>query len=541
MEEAFKIGKTSVTGSYKLLLGVATSTVILAVGTIVLTRLMAPADYGLYGIALIPSVMISLFRDWGVNSAITKYIANFRATNRAAETRIVILAGAMFELVMGLALSILSFFLAGFIASNIFHRPELGFLISITSISIFAGSLLGVAQSSFIGFEKMGLNSLTVICQSIVKTLAGPVLVVLGYGVFGAVVGYMLSFVGAAIAGLVTLYFILLRPLVKHEVKIREILQALKTMLKYGVPLSVATIVGGSLSQIYGFIMAAYASDLMIGNYQAAVNFSVLLTFFTVPIGTVLFPMFAKLDPQKEKALLKTVYSSSVKYASILLMPATMAMIVLAQPMISTLFGERYVFAPSLLALAIVGNLLTVVGSLSVTSFLTGVGETKLLMKQSLLNLLIGIPLGFILIPTFGVTGVIIGGLVSSLPSMSWAIIWTWKHYEARADIRSSGRILLASTIATLITFGFLNVISAFEWIRLLVGMIIFLASYIFSAPMIEAITQSEIDNLRIMLSGIGPVSKIVDLPLAIAEQVCRLRLRCWNHQKDDNVNKEEL
>ena len=65
MEKAFEMGKSSARGSFHLLIGVVTSTVIMAVGGIVLTRLMSPAEYGLYGVALIPSHMMMLFRDWG--------------------------------------------------------------------------------------------------------------------------------------------------------------------------------------------------------------------------------------------------------------------------------------------------------------------------------------------------------------------------------------------------------------------------------------------------------------------------------------------
>lgn len=536
MEKAFKMGKASATGSFQLLLGVATSTVVMALGTIILTRFMSPAEYGLYSVVLIPSAMISLFRDWGVNTAVTKYVANLRATDRDRETREVIVAGVIFEIITGLCLSILSVFLANFIASAVFHRPESTSLIAIASITIFSGSLVAVAQSSFIGFERMELNSLVVICQSIVKTVAAPILVIFGFGVFGAIIGYTLSFIAAAIIGLIVLYFTIFKPLTKYETSIRDILKVLKTMLKYGVPLSVASVVGGALSQFYGFVMAIYSTDMMIGNYQAAINFAVLLTFFTVPIGTVLFPMFAKLDPQSENGLLKTVFASSIKYASILLVPATMAMIVLARPMISTLFGERYAFAPFFLALYVASNLLVVIGSLSVSSFLTGVGETKVVMKQSILTLSVGVVLAFLLIPTLGVTGVILGSMFSSLPSLAWALFWIWKRYRARADIRISVRILLASAVATTITYVFLNFIVASEWIRLIIGATIFLAVYIFAAPMVGAIIQSDLDNLRIMLSGIGPVSKLVDLPLVLTEKICRLRSRYGNQQHHQPV-----
>ena len=55
--------------------------------------LMSPAEYGLYGVALIPSLMLSLFRDWGVNSALTKTIANLRGEGKEAQIHDAIYSG----------------------------------------------------------------------------------------------------------------------------------------------------------------------------------------------------------------------------------------------------------------------------------------------------------------------------------------------------------------------------------------------------------------------------------------------------------------
>jgi len=107
-------------------------------------------------------------------------------------------------------------------------------------------------------------------------------------------------------------------------------------MLPYGVPLSLSSIIVGFMGQLYNFVMASSCSNLMIGNYRSAVQFSVLLTYLTVPISTVLFPTFAKLDPQHELQLLKTVYTSSVKYTALLIVPATTAIMTLSKPMASS-------------------------------------------------------------------------------------------------------------------------------------------------------------------------------------------------------------
>ena len=527
MDKALKMGKISATGSFKLFLGQIVSTLIMAVGTIILARLLSQAEYGLYSIALIPSLTISLFRDWGVGAAMTKYIANLRAVNKDDDIHDVIAAGLTFNITTGLTLSFLSLLLANVIASTVFHRPESASLISIASITIFSGALLTAAQSSFRGFEEMGFTSLTMISQSIVKTLIAPLLVFLGYGALGAVLGHTVSFLAAGVIGLAMLYFVLFRNLKRTRTNRLGISKTLKMMLTYGVPLSISSILGGAYWQFNGFMMAFFCSDIMIGNYQVATKFAVMLTFFTFPISTVLFPAFSKLGPQNEQQLLKNVFTSSVKYTALFLIPATMAVMILSKPMISTLFGEKWVHAPLFLTLYVISNLFTVFGSLSMDNLLTGLGETRMLMKLRLLTLSIGLPLAFLLIPTLGIVGVILGSLFAGLPSMFYGLYWIWKNYEAKVDFKSSTKILIASTIAAIITYLSLNFLNVADWIKLATGGIIFVATYILAAPIIRAINQSDINNLRTIFSGLGIISKLVNIPLIWVERIIKMRARC--------------
>jgi len=524
VEKALEMGKTSAAGGFQLLIGVASSTIIMAVGTIILGRIMTTDEYGLYGIVLIPSTLINLFRDWGINSAMTRYIANFRATQKEKELQDIIVAGLVFEFAAGLALSFLSLLLATFIASAVFNRPESASYIAIVSVSIIAGSILAASQSGFIGFERMKLNSFTLICQAITKTAVGPVLVFLGYSVLGAVVGYAVSFVAAAIIGVATFYFILLRPLRKKASTGLNLIRTLKTMLSYGVPLSISSILAGLLTQVYAFMIVPLTSNTMYGNYLTALNFSVLLTFFTIPIGTVLFPAFSKLDPEKESDLIKTVFASSIKYASILLVPATMILIALSGPIIGTLYGEKYVYGPFFLAIMVTVNLFVVIGSLSAGGLLSGLGKTKTLMYQSIMTIVIGLPLGIVLIPVFGITGLIVAGTLSGIPSMVWGLYWIWKHFKAKADFRSSAKILAASTVATILAYLPATYLQMANWIRLIIGLVVFVTAYITAAPLIGAVYSEDISNLRIMFSGMSIVSKTINLVLKAAEKAAHLK-----------------
>jgi stage V sporulation protein B len=524
MEKAFKMGKVSASGSFHLFVGQTISTIILAIGSIILARFMAPAEYGVYTIALIPSVTISMFHDWGITPAMTKYIAQYKAMSKDENIHDIIAAGITFQIAIGLVLSLLSLFLANFIATTFFHRPETALLISIASVAIVSTSLLTASQSNFTGFERMKFTSFTLICQSIMKSTVAPLLVLVGYGALGAVLGYTFSFLVAGIIAVTILYFQIFRNLKKSNPHRTEKIKTLKTMLSYGMPLSISTILGSFLIQFYAFLMAIYCSDIMIGNYQIAANFAMLLTFFTFPIATVLFPAFSKLDSKSEAHLLRTVFASAVKYAALFLVPATMAIIVLSEPMVSTLFGQKWVHAPCFLTLYVIQNLFVLFGYLIISNFLAGVGETKILLKLSLLNLSLGIPLAFILIPTYSIVGVILGTLFATIPGMFLSLYWLWKHYNAKPDFKISAKIFLASTVAAIITYFPLNILGTTALIKLVIGGTIFLTVYILAAPIIGAISQKDTQTLRTMFSDLGVISKLINISLTIAEKVAALK-----------------
>lgn len=524
MEKALKMGKVSATASFQLFVGKSMSTAIMAIGAVILGRVMLPAEYGLYTIALVPSMTLSLFDDWGMRRAMAKYIAQYKAMGRDEEIPNIIAAGLVFKVATGLGLSLLSLFLAGFIATSIFNRPETAPLISIASIAILSNSLLTATQSNFTGFERMKLTSFTLICQSIIKSTASPLLVLIGYGAVGAVLGYTSSFLVAAIIGITLLYFQIFKNIKKYNSQRTDKIKTLKRLLRYGLPLSISTILESFLLKFYAFLMAFYCTDIMIGNYQVATNFALFLTFFTFPITTVLFPAFSKLDPKSELHLLRTVFASAVKYTAMFLVPATMVTIVLSEPMVNTLFGQKYLYAPFFLTLYVIQNLFVLFGNLIVHSFLAGVGETKILLKLSLLTFSLGIPLAFILIPTYGITGVILGTLFAGIPSLFWAIYWLGKNYNAKPDFKISTKIFLAASIATIVTYLSYNLLATADWIKLAIGGTTFLIVYLLAAPIIGAINQKDIQTLRSMFSSLGVISKLINIPLTLAEKATALK-----------------
>ncbi len=126
--KAAEMAKVSAKGSFHLLWGLVISTVISSVATIFVARLLGSDLYGLYGIVLIAPTLIGVFRDWGINSAMVRCTAQYLSEGRAGEVRSILVSGIIFEVVLGMALSAVSFALSGYLATNVFHRPEIAVL-----------------------------------------------------------------------------------------------------------------------------------------------------------------------------------------------------------------------------------------------------------------------------------------------------------------------------------------------------------------------------------------------------------------------------
>ncbi|MFA7397147.1 MAG: oligosaccharide flippase family protein [Crenarchaeota archaeon] len=546
MSRALEMGKSSATGSFHLLIGVVGSTVIMAIGTLVIQGLLSVDEVGLYGMAMIPAAIISYFRDWGINSALTKEVANLRVSGTKEQIHDVMKSGVVFELISGIVLSVIAFVAAYPLALIISpeNAPELSIYIAIMSLSIFAGAIASAASGIFIGFERMKLNSFVQVLQAIVKTLLGPLLIVLGFGLLGAVSAAMLSILTGGIISLVLVYYVLFRPLHKCRNGKCDIKTTLRPMLRFGLPLTVSTIVVGVLPQVISFTMAIYAGTWMMGNYFSAVNFAVLLTFVSTPVATALFPVFSKLNPETESDLTKTVFASSVKYTALLLVPAAFMLMALSVPLVNTLFPKdgifqtffvvnaepKFPYAPLFLSLSALVYLFVLVGNISLGTFQSGIGKTGQIMKQSFLSLALGLPFAYFMVvyfydvggPSYAVIGGIIGSLIASMPGMIWGLIWSWKNYRVKADFVVSGKIALTSIIAAVAAYLLISLLSLPWWVLLGTGFLVFVLVYLSIAPLIGAVNRMDIENFQVMFSGLGIVSKVLSLPLRYMGRLCR-------------------
>ena len=518
MAKAAEMAKVSAKGGFHLLWGLVLSTVIQSVGTIAIAFFLGEDNMGLYYVAVAAPNLIANFRDWGVNTAMVRYTAQYNQQNEPDKIRAIFVSGLAFELLLGLGLAVFSIAISGVLA-NLYQRPEITQLIQVTSLFILTGGLVNTATAAFTGMERMHLNSVMLIIQSIVKTALIIGLVLLGLGTMGAVIGFSVAVLVAGITGILLMYT-LYRSLPKSTDGQLKIVSTIKTMLKYGLPISIGAILTGFLTTFYSNILAVFVTDnSLIGNYSVAVNFVVLISFVATPVTTMLLPAFSKLDYKKEKELLKNVFQYSVKYAALLVVPVTFIVMSLAQPAIATIFRNQYTEAPLYLALSGIIYLYSIFGSLSYGNLINSQGDTKFTLKLSILQAAIGFPLSFVLISQFGIIGLIITSTIVGVPGLVWALIFIKKRYDVSVDWVSSAKILASSSIAAVITYVFVNWIPFSAPIRLILGVVLFVLVFLAVALPTGTINHNDIANIRQIVGGLGPLRKPLEVVLSLLEK----------------------
>ncbi|WP_428909804.1 murein biosynthesis integral membrane protein MurJ [Niallia sp. Krafla_26] len=153
---------------------------------------------------------------------------------------------------------------------------------------------------------------------------------------------YILSF-GSVLGAFFQLLFII--PFVKKSgFKYRFIINKKDVYIKKLVSLSMPVMLGVSVYQLNTLIDKTIASQVITGgisslSYASRVN-ALVFGLFAVPIATVMYPMISKMSAEKKLKKLKETVSKAFLSILLLVVPATIGSMVLAEPIIRLLFGR---------------------------------------------------------------------------------------------------------------------------------------------------------------------------------------------------------
>ena len=472
---------------------------------IFIARVLGAVNYGEYTITMIPVSIAMLIQDLGVSTSITRFCANYRQKNDITSLKEIIWTGIVFTLITSTVVS-LALFLASDLVSSIFLlNPRLGYLLKVASFAVLGNGLYSSAQAVFIGYEKMHLRSIIQIIWSISRGVLAVALVWLGYGAFGAIISYSLSFLLAGFLGVLFVYSFIKFRNGSNSVGFRVILQLL---LGFGLPIYAGSLLSSGLSQWYNSLMILNVSTDLIGNYGAATNFGVLISFLTMPIGTVLFPLFSRVD--RKNPQLKLLFDSAVKYTTLLATPVVALLILMSSSLIQIIYGLNYPYA----ALYLSGYLLLFafegLGGTSLSYLILGVGETRVSFISIIITFIVGVPLSFLLISQYQILGLIAASIIAPRFGWLYIIFWMKKNIGFTIDWISTFKIYGLTLGVFIMSYFVLNYLNLDGWLKLVIGSAIFSALFFLGLPFTRILNKSDLRELDNVVSVSGPVTPIL-------------------------------
>ena len=506
--------KTTTRGSLILLLGQVSSTLVLALGMLLVARFLGPSDYGSFNKAQSVVQIVFLLMNLGISSAMTRYIAQFRHENKQDYIQVYIETGILLSLTVSTALTILLYLSSGYIANKLYQDPSQEILIKYLSISIIGQAFLALSTGIIIGYERMELKSLTQLLYSLTKSVISPILVYIGFGTLGAIIGHSAPIILSGTLG--TLFIYLLYRKTRTNTRPITHTEAAKQILTYGFPLYLSVILTGVLPHLYTTLLGVYTTNTQIGNYSVAINFTVLLSFVTLPIGTTIFPLFSKFTTKNPE--LEFLYRNAVKYSTLFAYPIIWTIIALADPIIQALYSTQYTQASHYLRLYLLSFNLIGLGSICNPPLLNSQNRTDLTFKSTLTRFLAAVPLSLVAIRNYGVHGLILTYFTSMAINtiIDYYNINRIYHYTINTGFLT--KILATSLITATITYTITNTLTLNPWIELIIGGTTSLTLYITGFIATKALTKQDLNYIKQISTSFGPlqptINKIINLLL---------------------------
>jgi len=526
MEDLGEATATYVRGSFMLLVGNFISLVVMAAGSILVARMLSPSEYGLYSVSLVLPQLFLLFSDWGVSSALTRFIARYRSEGEHWKIPGMERAAFSFTLVVGGVLSLALFLSADFLAAALLKRPGIGGFVRMASLLVVSMSLYSTVISALAGLERLDLRAAVNVVEALVKGVSSPVLVYMGYGVVGPVLGYALSYLVASVLGVV---FIASSTPKQNDLDDAptSTRDSISLMLGFGMPLFVGGLVAGFAGRLQGFLLSWFVTDRAIGNYHVATNFTQLVGLVTGSIAVTLFPAFSRLSYFNEPEKARRAIGDSVRYSSMFVLPLVCLLVAVSEPLVFVLYTSKYPQAPLLLSLLLVPTLLVGVGSLSIGTFLNSQGDTVTSLRVGLVGSVVSLLSSPILVWAWGVFGLALSFIVSGVAGNAFGLYVLYKKYGHNPDLGHALRTLLSSSVSAGASWGAVRLLSTFSpLLSLLIGSGVFALAYLVLASVVGVIEERDLDNLGSMLKGVIVIYPFARALLELERRIIRLTPR---------------
>lgn len=289
--------------------------------TAVLTRLLAPSDFGLVALAGTFMTFLDMLQGLGVGNALV--VVKDDDVEAQAETAFAVSS------TVGLLLAVITAAISP-LAVALFHQPRLYSVMPALGLTFF---FYGLGSTHYaLATKRMDFRSRTIaeLVDALFRGGVGVTLALAGAGVWALVIGYS--------AGNIAMDIVLFK-LVPWRPRFRPRRRHLRKLLGFGGATTAVGIMAAFLAEFDNLVVGKVLGVTALGYYSIATKLPYLFIISLASVaGDVLFPAFATLEHDE----MGGAFLTALRYTAMVALPLTAIFSVLARPITLAVFGPHW-------------------------------------------------------------------------------------------------------------------------------------------------------------------------------------------------------
>ncbi|GAB3664695.1 flippase [Halopiger thermotolerans] len=382
---------------------------------------LTTGEYGLLYLAISICSVAIFFSRMGFAKSAARYVTEYRETDPSKIPFIVRRALAFNAVAIAIvAGTVLAF--RGRIAAQ-FGEPDLVWLLSIGFLFIVARTLHSFGYFLCQGFNRVSWSALLLIVANLGILASVLSLLALGFGVAGALFGYVIGYALSATLGLTVLYRWVSRAdwnaggdagatESTESEDTAETESLTRRLVEYSLPLTVTGAASILYKRVDIVLVGAILSPVAVGYYTLGKQLTEFVTAPASSLGFALAPAYGESKSSDDLERAAEIYRTTFEYNLLFYVPAAAGIALVADPAIRYVFGAGYLGAIPIVQVLAAFVVLQSINKITddALDFL-GRARHRALSKGG--TAVLNFVLNLVFLPTIGVVGAALSTVIS--------------------------------------------------------------------------------------------------------------------------------